>query len=539
MPLPAVVGKEDSRHHISNGINTIADLLAVTLGPTTGYVAHIRPNGELEMPDDAAIVARRILGLQNSRDDIGAMMLRHVVWHVGNETGDGGATAAVLLQAIYSDALRLLTAGYHPTMLEKGIKQATEIVVDALYNIAQPITHENQLVALAQSVIREDDLAVIIGEMRYLLGADGNVIIRDYVGRVLSRRYIAGTHVAAKATSRHFLPSPDKQEMSMNKVALAISDIDLNTADDVVQLMHVALQKEADSLLIVCPQISDKALGILLANHRSEDVKLKIFAVQISEEGEHHQSTLHDLCLLTEAKLLGNMHEHSATKATVDDIGIVPRISYENEMLTLLIKNKISPHLETEISIVRRQLSNLQPDANEKRAFLIKRLSRLTGGVGELKLGGMTKHERKMRRHQAERALKALALAQEHGVVVGGGAAFIHARNALKHSRVHDPELQIGYDVVYRALATPMRQILANASHTAPSIVIEQLQQEDKSCTYDVLRGKMVNAFQAPLVDPVEVLVTCLQKASSMAIRALMTDAIVFHRNPQIEGTEP
>lgn len=539
MPTPDVVGTAATRQYISTGINTMADILAVTLGPTSGYVVHTRPNEELEVLDDAALIARRILGLPNNRDNIGAMMMRHLVWRVGSETGDGGATAAVLMRAIYCDALRLLAAGFHPVMLEKGIKQATDIVVRALYDIATPITHENQLVALAQSVIRDDEMAAVIGEMRYLLGADGNVIIREYTGRVLRRRYIAGTHVEAKAASRNFFAATGKQEITLNKVALAISETPLQQSDDAINLMQVALEKGAESLLIITPPMSDQVLGILTANHRSDDVKLKIFAVQITEDGEHHQSTLQDLCLLTGATLLGTMQEHSAATATSEDIGLVPRISYENKMLTLLTGKNASPQLEAAIGDVRRQLNNLQAGDDEKRDYLVKRLARLTGGVGELKLGALSKHERKMRNHQAERALKALALAQRHGIVAGGGAAFIHARHAIANCNIPDDEIKAGYSVVYRALAAPMTQILQNATNSASGVIIEQIQNGDSATAYDVLRGTIVDAYNDSLIDSVDVLVACLQKASSMAIRALMTDAIVFHRNPEIEGTEP
>lgn len=537
MPVPGVVGTDETRQHIGAGIDAIANLLAATLGPKSGYVVHTRPNNELEILDDAAIIARRILGLQNPRNNVGAMMMRHLVWRVGSETGDGGAIAAVLMQAIYHHALRLMVAGYHPVLLEKGIQKATDRVIEALYGIAQPIKNENQLVKIAQSVIQDDELAVIVGEMRYLLGADGKVMIRDYTGRILRRRYIAGTHVAANALSRDFFAVAGKREVAMNRVALAISNARLWEAEDALNLMKVAVEKGAENLLIITPEISNQVLNILIANHRSDDVKLKIFAVQVTEEGLHHSATLEDLCVLTRSTLLGKMQIHTPASATVDDLGYVPRISFEDKMLTVLTGKNASPDLEAEIGSVRRQLDNLLGDDNEKREFLVKRLARLTGGVGELKLGAISKQERNMLNHQAERALKVLAVAQRGGAVAGGGAGFIHARHVL--TSCDNPDMQVGYNVVYRALEAPIHHLLCNGGHPAPGIVIDALENGDPSMTYDVMLASFADSYADGLIDPVDVLVTGLQKASSMAVRALMTDAIVFHRDPQQEGNEP
>lgn len=51
--------------------------------------------------------------------------------------------------------------------------------------------------------------------------------------------------------------------------------------------------------------------------------------------------------------------------------------------------------------------------------------------------------------------------------------------------------------------------------------------------TYDVLRGAIVDAQRAGLLDATDVVTAVLQAAVSGASMALSTDAIVYHRKPQ------
>jgi chaperonin GroEL len=110
--VPKVVGQPESQQQIGFGINAIADLLAPTLGPVGGHVASGPDAGQrVELIDDAATIVRRIISLGDAQKDVGAMVMRSLVWRVGQRAGDGGATAAVLARAIYCDGLRMSTAG--------------------------------------------------------------------------------------------------------------------------------------------------------------------------------------------------------------------------------------------------------------------------------------------------------------------------------------------------------------------------------------------------------------------------------------------
>src|SRR5689334_22874556 len=99
---PGIIGRPLSHRQFLHGINMIADLLAPTLGPTGGPVASGPDAGQrVEILDDAPTIVRRIISLGLPQKDVGAMVMRNLIWRVGQRAGDGGATAALLARAIY------------------------------------------------------------------------------------------------------------------------------------------------------------------------------------------------------------------------------------------------------------------------------------------------------------------------------------------------------------------------------------------------------------------------------------------------------
>ena len=167
----AVAGPEETHENLSDGINSIADLLAPTLGPVGGHVVHERDGTRgPELLNDAATAVRRILSLGDPRVDVGAMLMRHIVWRVAGQVGDGGTATALLTREIYRQALKMLTAGIGYRELEIGLQAATAAVRQELSDMASPVETEDDLALVALTVVKDHSLAATIGELSYLLG---------------------------------------------------------------------------------------------------------------------------------------------------------------------------------------------------------------------------------------------------------------------------------------------------------------------------------------------------------------------------------
>jgi chaperonin GroEL len=100
---------EESQQAILRGVNQLADVVKVTLGPRGRHVAIERKFGGPLVTKDGVTVAKEI-DLQDPRENLGAQMVREVASKTSDHAGDGTTTATVLAQAIYREGLRNVVA---------------------------------------------------------------------------------------------------------------------------------------------------------------------------------------------------------------------------------------------------------------------------------------------------------------------------------------------------------------------------------------------------------------------------------------------
>lgn len=541
--IPHVASQADARRQLQLGITRMADALAPTLGPGgTPVLVEGNSRNQIDLLDDAATVARRILSLGDPRLDAGAMMLRSVVWRVAQRAGDGGATAAVLMRAILDGGLRQVTAGANAMQLVRGIRLGAEAAAAALLAQALPCGDETQLAAAARTVTRDDELSAILGEMSYLLGPDAPVQIETYVAPYLQREYIAGAVSKAKIASAHFYTESERKRAALAAPAVALLEHNLTTAEGAVALLRAAVEAGRTSLLVVAPDISGAALQLLVLNHAqpADKRKVAVLAASLQQVGEERAVALRDLALLSGATVLGTSAGREAGKATTADLGSAVRAEFTAQKLAVVAEPGRRAAVQEEIASVRARLDRMALN-DEERPALARRLAMLSGGMGVLKVGAISKLATELRKSQAERTLQVLSAVQRSGLVPGAGAAYVHCTGAVQEAAAEPglpDDVRLGVRVLAEALSAPMRQLLHNAGVQPPAVIIDRVRSAGPRATYGWEQGAVVDAHAAGVVDAAGVLLTVLQTATSGAVMALSTDAIVYHKKPA-QSMEP
>src|SRR2546425_565598 len=125
---PSIMHAPAARAALLRGIERMTALLRPTLGPVARTVAISRLDrpGPPEILDSAATIARRTIQLADPFEDMGGMIVRHLVWRVFEREGDGGATAAVLTQSLVHAGVRYIAAGGNPGVLRRGLERGPE-----------------------------------------------------------------------------------------------------------------------------------------------------------------------------------------------------------------------------------------------------------------------------------------------------------------------------------------------------------------------------------------------------------------------------
>jgi chaperonin GroEL len=531
MPKPAVIPYPESNIQLKYGFDQLADLLALTLGPIQGVV--YTQSGTTEKPEllvDAATIARRLMQLPDRRQDVGAMLLRNLVWRMHIRGGDGAATAAVLARSILSDALRYRAAGANPMSLRSGIQQAGQAAITALQAMAQPVKDETDLMAVAETVTGEPDLSLVLGEIFDLLGENAHVIIEDYVAPYLEREYHEGGRWKGRLASPYLVTDAATQRAVVPNCQVVLFAGSVDEASELQPLLNLLGEKQPRTLALIAHDIKGDALAALVVNHRQ--AQLPVVAVELRRPAGKRFADMVDLSVLSGATILGPELGRPLRTITAADLGSARRAEADSE--TLILTSDGSHALETRrhIETLRAQQTSASDRDPQEEAELRMRLARLSGTMATLKVGANTAMERSALRQKAEQSLKVLPLVLSEGILPGGGVAYLNCIPAVRAINMAG-DAGWGVDILARALEAPFRQIVHNAQITAPGVLLARAQRAGPAYGYDVRQDRITIMEEAGILDAAGILRLALETAISGAIMALTTDTVVLKRHPK------
>jgi chaperonin GroEL len=121
--------------------------------------------------------------------------------------------------------------------------------------------------------------------------------------------------------------------------------------------------------------------------------------------------------------------------------------------------------------------------------------------------------------------MHATKAAGEEGIVPGGGVALIRAGKTLDGVKL-DGDQRVGAEIIRKAIDEPLRWIATNAGQEG-SIVVQRVKEAKGEEGYNAASDKYENLVSAGVIDPVKVVRTALQNASSIASLLLTTEALV------------
>ena len=150
-----------------------------------------------------------------------------------------------------------------------------------------------------------------------------------------------------------------------------------------------------------------------------------------------------------------------------------------------------------------------------EKKYIKERISKLSGIVSIIKVGGITESELKERIDRVDDAVCAVRSAKEEGVVAGGGVALMNAMFSL------EKKLD---DATANAITSPFFKILDNASYIKEP---KEFKVPDYPKGIDVKNFKEIDMFKAGIVDSTKVIKNALINAVSVANTVLMTDNVI------------
>ena len=521
---------------LQRGIDAMAAAITPTLGPLTGPVALDDANrrGSPELLDDGGVIARRILQLPDRDADIGAMLLRETLWQQRERCGDGAATAAALYQTVYSEGRRFIKAGGDAMRLRQRLEAGLRIMLDNLRMQAREIASPQEIERLALCICGDQAIAEALADIFAVLSPHSPIEVRDG-GRELRHEFFLGSFWTSKVPSNSVFEGVLGGRVELSKTAWLISDFELHDLQALVALVTDVYQAGYDCLAIVAKSFSAQIIAAQGANRRMADFQL----VFIEPTGllDEQADALADLASITGGQVLRTVTGHSPQAISRDQLGASELAWLERERFGIIAGSADETALRGQVAALEHRFA--QSDDARQRALLRTRIGRLRGGSAVLYAPGSSESEMRYQKDLSERAIAAVRAALLGGVLPGGGRALLRCVEPLRAAfrASDDPLERAAGGILIAAAQAPCRQLLCNAGHEAPGIVIDQILSGLNGYTvdlFDLRAGAEPHRVDADVIDSAEALMAAARHGIGGAALALTVDTIVHRVNPPL-----
>ena len=520
MAAKQIVYDAEARQYVLKGVEKLARAVKSTLGPRGRTVVLEKKFGSPTITKDGVSVAKEI-ELENPFENMGAQMVREVASKTSDIAGDGTTTATVLVESIYRDGLKNVTAGSNPMEIKRGIDKATEAVVEALGKLSKKVKESSEVAQVGTiSANGETEIGQTIAEAMDKVGKDGTITVEEAKGIETTLDVVEGMQFDKGYLSPYFVTNPDSMEAVLEDAYVLLFEKKISSLQDVLPVLQ-NVAKSGRPLLIVAEDIDGEALATLVVNKLRGT--LQVCAVKSPGFGDRRKAMMEDIAVLTGGKFISEDLGLKLENIALADLGRAKRITVDKDNTTIVEGAGKTAAIQARIAQIRKQIEDSTSDYDREK--LQERLAKLAGGVAVIHVGATTESEMKEKKARVEDALHATRAAVEEGIVPGGGVALIRAQAALKDLKL-DGEAQIGVDIVSRACEAPLRQLTANAGVDG-SIVVQAVRNGKGAYGYNVAIGEYVDMLKAGIIDPTKVTRGALQNAASIAGLLLTTEAMI------------
>ena len=515
----------EAKEKLQVGIDKVYKAVATTMGPYGRNVLIEKEHGQVATTKDGVTVAKTI-SLEDPIENMAATVIKQAASKTVDAAGDGTTTSTVLAHAIASGALSATSyPSTNATQVKRGIEAAIKAVVNELKEQSVDITDEKQIKQIATlSANGDEEIGNLVTTALDKVGRDGVVTVEESRTGETSLEVVEGLQFERGYKSPYFVTDNNTMQAVLNDTLVLLVNSRITAVKELLPLLE-SVSQQNKSLLIVAEEIDGEALATLIVN-KMRGI-LKVAAVKAPDFGDRRLHILEDIATLTGGQVVSADKGMRLDKFNTDWFGSARVVTVGKETTTIVDGKGDADLIESRILELKQQIDNSKsPYEIEK---LQERLAKMVGGVAIINVGGGTEIEMKEKKDRLDDALQATKAALEEGILPGAGVALLNARNAITNR--DNTDFGIGSKIVFDACSVPFIQILGNAGEDVYKWLIE-LNTSNANNVPNINEGKLVDAYEAGIIDPTKVVRCALENASAAAVTLLMTECVI-HEKPE------
>jgi len=508
------------------GVNTLADNVAATLGPR-GRNVILHQKGKQPIVTKDGVTVARFVDLEDPVENVGAQIIKEAASQTNAVAGDGTTTATVLSRAILQKAQKYLAAGSAPVELKRGMDKTVEAIVAELKTLATPVTSTADIKHVATISANNDEaIGDLIATAVDQAGKDGAITVEEAKSLETSLDVIEGFRFDSGYLANAFITDERKGAVKYDNCFMLVTDYKIEAVEDIMPTLEI-IARDGRPLVIVAEEVEGQALAALIMNQTRGT--LRVAAIKAPRYGEERRGILKDLCTSVGATFVSRESGRKLSEINLEDLGTCRSIESIKNFTTIVGGNADLEEIEQAIEDLKTELG--QTDNLKECERIQDRITRLASGVAIIKVGAPTEVEMIEKKHRIEDALEAVKSAQEEGMLPGGGVALIRTAEIVEARldtlKLTTPDQMLGARIVLDAIEGPIRQMATNAGES-PDLIVAKVRAEKGNVGYNFATGDMVDMIDHGVIDPAKVTRTALQNSTSVSSTLVTTNNAII-----------
>ncbi|MDN3507872.1 MAG: chaperonin GroEL, partial [Simkaniaceae bacterium] len=360
----SIIFEETAREKLKNGIDTLADIVGITLGPKGHNVGLQAPFGSPKITNDGASIVRDV-ELKDQYENMGVELGKEVVNKVRELAGDGSTTAIILLRALVTEGVKSIAAGASPILVKRGMEKALAEMLTEIEKISKPIKNAQDIESIATAAASGNvTIGKLIAEAFEKVGKNGVVSIEEGKGTETTLDVVEGMEFDRGYLSAYFCTDREKLTIDIENPAILLTDKKIASIHEILPLLQ-AVATSGKELLIIAEDIEGDALSTLVVNKLRGT--LKVSAVKAPSFGDRRKAILEDLAILTGGTVISDEKGMDLKTATEDLLGTAEQVTITKETTTIIGGGGADEKLKARLAEIEREIDNAASEYDKEK----------------------------------------------------------------------------------------------------------------------------------------------------------------------------
>ncbi len=453
MAAKEVIYGEEARRKVLSGVEKLASVVRVTLGPRGRNVGIEKKFGSPDIVNDGVTIAEE-QEYKDPFENMGAQLVKEVASKTNDVAGDGTTTATILAHALLKEGFKMVAAGSNPMALKRGMEKGVKTVVDELTKMSRKLSTKAETAQVASITAHDPEIGRVIADAMEEVGEAGVITVEDSDTIETHYEVVEGMQFDREYISPYFVTNPKKMEVELENPYILVTDRELKNAMEMIPLLEKIAQT-GKPLLIIAKDVTGEALSTLVLNKLKGT--LSSCAVKAPGFGDRRKAMLEDVAVLAGGVVVAEDAGMEIKNTTLDMLGRAERVRVDHEDTTIIGGKGNPDAIKARVEQIEEQIKGTDSDYDREK--LEERKAKLAGGVAVIKVGAATETELEEKKHRMEDALEATKAAVDEGILPGGGVALLRTLKTLvKLEKELEGDEKVGVQLLRKAIEAPARQ---------------------------------------------------------------------------------